>query len=107
MRRTRDVDDFREVNSDVDVCADAVSPVCCGGADAGNGGDGVNGDVGGFGNAAENAGCCVIGSVCGVVGGSAICAGNSIPGDKGNGVGDSAVVTCIGHKPDFGVGITG
>ena len=106
MWRTRDVDNFRELNGDVDVCADTISIVWCGCADAGNGGDGINGDVGGFGSTTENAGCCVIGLVCGVVSGTAIGSGNLIPGGKGNGVGDSAVVTCIGHKPDFGVGIT-
>ena len=106
MRRTRDFDNFRELNGDVDVFADAVSPVCCGCADVGNGGDGVNGDVGGFGGTAENAGCGVIGLIGGVVCDTAICANYLIPGGKGNGIGDSAVVTCIGNKSEFCIGIT-
>ena len=95
------------MNGDVDVCADTVSPVWGGCADAGNGGERINGDVGGFCCTAEYAGGSVIGSVCGVVSDSAIAAGDLIPGGKGNGVGDGAVETWVGYKSEAGVGVTG
>ncbi len=95
------------MNGDVDVCADAIRAVCGAGADAGDGGEWVNGDVGGFGGAAEDAGCGICGLVGGVVCCTAVCANYLIPGGEGDGVGDSAVVTCVGYKSDFGVGITG